>query len=303
MKKTDRHRLRELFIDSVDLEQELFQEYEKNLDNKGIFFTLIIPKSIKFSFFEQNSVLDILLSFSNVIGFLDNNLRNRMDKPWFFSTDKLNLDIIVDDKVMSIETSTIFTEAFRDIYLFQDNKSNITYNGFLNSGRIIFKIRRTKREVPLIDATIKNSFLDNTGNYYGALKKDLADKVYSTLYQKNGILDEYSTMTLQERLAIFGYRYSHKLNREDLDDLYTSQIHLNSKFQNPLDAAAFVNNIFFGSNTDVMNSIRNNPYKDSLMEIINQIEQGFLILHYQGASIETEKPYFSITKKSTKHFF
>jgi hypothetical protein len=98
--------------------------------------------------------------------------------------------------------------------------------------------------------------------------------------------EEVIRLHLQERLSLWGFRFSKILSEAELLQQY-SIVRLANIFPAVLDGALFIQALTYNSNEAVIESIKNNDYKKLLHKFISRLEkQKILLLKYNGVNLD-----------------
>lgn len=296
--------LRILFSDSVDLEQELYQTYESQLNSFGIKFGFYFPKDIQMDFADFFKKYNLWQIFSGSMSFPDiffMGLRDQMQRPWLLARDFFNVEIQIgnvkvhiSNQKNKVDNCLDLQQLLSQIYLFQSYPSNsdeIIDNAalareFKTNKYFIVKLIRTKKELTGFRKYLETeNCILNSDTYRDKLEVKLQEKVKDILANLD-ITEDVIRMHLQERLALWGYRFSKVLTEDELIQQYEI-VKAGHIFPSVLDSSLLIQSLTYNSNEQVIDSIKNNEYKEILRKFLSRIEtQKILLMKYNGVNLE-----------------
>lgn len=302
-------KLRELFGDYLDLEQEIYQVYESQLNSFGIKLGFYFANEVNLNFeefFQKYSLWEMFQGSVKLLGAMDMELRMAMDRPWFLSRDFFDVEILIGDKKIKIASmqpknfSLDLQELLSQTFLFNKYPSSVAENNVqqhelfkafkLNKYFIVKLVRVKKGDVKFQQYVESENCLLDSEAYREKLERILQAVVLETLANLD-VMEDVVRMHLQERLALWGYRFSKILNEEELIEQYKI-VKISNIFTSLLDGALFIQSLTYNSNEVVMESIRNNKYKELLFRFLSRLEkQKILLLKYNGINLENQPEF------------
>jgi hypothetical protein len=302
-------KLRELFSDYVDLEQEIYQNFESQLNSFGIKLGFYFPKEVKLDFndfFSKYSLWQMFCGSVNLPDIFFMDLRMQMSRPWFLSRDFFDIEIIVGSQKIKIKSEQQLNNHFLDLQqllskTFLFNQYPLSVDGtvdnlslakeFKTTKYFIIKLIRVKKEESGFRKYLElENCLLNSEEYREKLEKILQATVKETLANLD-VTEDVIRMHLQERLALWGYRFSKILNEEELISQY-SIVKIGNIFPSLLDGALFIQSLTYNSNEAVIEAIKNNKYKNLLNRFLSRLEnQKILLMKFNGINLESNPEF------------
>lgn len=301
--QTALEKLRELFSDYLDLEQEIYQLYESQLNSFGVKLGFYFDKNHQIDFkefFSKYNLWQVFLGSCHLPDVLSMDLRLNMSRPWFLGRDFYDVEIQIDTQKLLIKSQQPnghYLDLHRllgSIKLFNDypmavsehSKTTDLYHSFTIHKYFIIKLIRVKKDESGFRKYLEvENCLLSTEEYRDKLEKIFQISVKQIL---NGldITEEVIRLHLQERLSLWGFRFSKILTEEELLRQY-SIVKLGNIFPAVLDGALFIQALTYNSNEAVIDAIKNNDYKKLLHKFVSRLEkQKILLLKYNGVNLD-----------------
>lgn len=296
-------KLRELFSDYIDLEQEIYQLYESQLNSYGVKLGFYFQKQNQVNFkefFSKYNLWQIFMGSCHLPDILMMDLRMSMSRPWFLGRDFFDVEIQIDTQKLLIKSEQPnghfldLQKLLSRVKLFNEYPSQLGeghnsedfYHQFTVHKYFIIKLIRVKKDESGFRKYLEvENCLLSTEEYRDKLEKILQISVKEIL-QGLDMTEEVIRLHLQERLSLWGFRFSKMLTEEELLRQY-SVVKLGNIFPAVLDGALFIQALTYNSNEEVILAIKNNDYKKLLHKFISRLEkQKILLLKYNGVNLD-----------------
>lgn len=161
---------------------------------------------------------------------------------------------------------------------------------FKTNKHFIIKLVRTKKEPSIRQYLEKENYINSSDDYRVFLEKKMQTRVAEVL-ENVDVMEETIRMHFQERLALWGFRFSKMLSPEELIQQF-SVVKAGTIFPSLLDARLFIDSISYNSNEKTIDEIKGNDYKTFLNKFLSRLEQQkILILKYNGLNLENQPEF------------
>jgi hypothetical protein len=301
--QTALEKLRELFSDYLDLEQEIYQLYESQLNSFGIKLGFYFEKQNQVDFkdfFSKYTLWQVFMGSCHLPDILAMDLRLNMSRPWFLGRDFFDVEIQIDNQKLLIKSEQPnghfldLQKLLSRVKLFNEypgtvsehHKAHDFYHKFTVHKYFIIKLIRVKKDESGFRKYLEvENCLLSTEEYRDKLEK-IFQLTIKEILQGLDMTEEVIRLHLQERLSLWGFRFSKMLTEEELLRQY-SIVKLGNIFPAVLDGALFIQALTYNSNEEVIEAIKNNDYKKLLHKFISRLEkQKILLLKYNGVNLD-----------------
>lgn len=307
--------LRKIFSDYLDLEQELYQKFEKKIEQGVILKYSFLPAAnVDFlKFFKTCPLWKIIKGSTHFIDEGDFSFRGNLTKPCFLGKDFFNIELTVGEYKQSFSNESI--KNIPDFYTLRDLSHQIQFAQEVqekSEGKIIkqtpeflarelkkhrhffIKFTRTKKDASNFRLALENdSYINETDKYKQKIDKKFKDRIKEIVQDSTSLSGEILRLHLQKRLIMWGFQFKGLLEPKDLITQYEN-IFLFQVFPSLIDASLFINFITFNDNEEVLRQIQEDPYKNQVLKQLNALDLNLPIeLTFSGVNMDST-PEFKI---------